>query len=92
MACVLQPYARMRRRSDTRAHLSREEPDRWARMIREPAMEQCSQLRVLEHLVQQIAERVGRALERMGLLQRDAESAWLDLPPVKDTDASSTRA
>jgi iron complex outermembrane recepter protein len=33
------------------------------------------------------AERVGRALERMGLLQRDAESAWLDLPPVEDTDA-----
>ena len=41
----------------------------------------------LEHLVQQIAERVGRALERMGLLRRDAESAWLDLPPVEDTDA-----
>jgi hypothetical protein len=41
----------------------------------------------LEQLVQQIAERVGRALERMGLLQRDAESAWLDLPPVEDTDA-----
>jgi hypothetical protein len=41
----------------------------------------------LERLVQQIAERVGRALQRMGLLQRDAESAWLDLPPVEDTDA-----
>ncbi|MBK6585569.1 MAG: transposase [Gammaproteobacteria bacterium] len=41
----------------------------------------------LEHLVQQIAERVGRALERMGLLQRDAESAWLELPSVEDTDA-----
>jgi hypothetical protein len=41
----------------------------------------------LEHLVQQIAERVGRALERMGLLQRDAESVWLDLPPGEDTDA-----
>ncbi len=41
----------------------------------------------LEHLVQQIAARVGRALERMGLLQRDAESAWLDLAPVEDTDA-----
>ena len=75
MACVLQPYARMQRRSDTRAHLSPEEPDRWVGMIREPAVEQCCQMRVLEHLVQQIAERVGRALERMGLLQRDAESA-----------------
>ena len=41
----------------------------------------------LEHLVQRIAERVGRALERMGLLQRDAESAWLELPPVEDADA-----
>ena len=41
----------------------------------------------LEHLVQQIAARLGRALERMGLLQRDAESAWLDLPPGEDTDA-----
>ena len=41
----------------------------------------------LEHLVQQIAARLGRALERMGLLQRDSESAWLDLPPGEDTDA-----
>ena len=41
----------------------------------------------LEHLVQQIAGRVVRALERMGLLRRDAESAWLDLPPAEDTDA-----
>ena len=38
-------------------------------------------------LVRQIAARVGRALERMGLLQRDAESAWLELPPVEDVDA-----
>jgi hypothetical protein len=37
--------------------------------------------------VQRIAERVGRALERMGLLVRGAESAWLDLPPSEDTDA-----
>ncbi|MFM7275416.1 MAG: hypothetical protein ACKO4A_16460, partial [Gammaproteobacteria bacterium] len=29
----------------------------------------------LEDLVQQIAERIARALERMGLLQRDTESA-----------------
>ena len=41
----------------------------------------------LEDLVQRIAARVGRALERMGLLLRDAESAWLDLPPMEDTDA-----
>ena len=41
----------------------------------------------LEDLVQQIAERVARALERMGLLQRDTESAWQDLPPCEDTDA-----
>ena len=46
MACVLQPYARMQRRSDTRAHLSPEEPDRWAGMIPEPAVEQCCQLRM----------------------------------------------
>ena len=41
----------------------------------------------LEHLVRQTAERVGRALERIGLLQRDAESAWLELAPVEDEDA-----
>lgn len=31
--------------------------------------------------------RVGQTLERMGLLRLDAESAWLDLPPLEDTDA-----
>ena len=43
--------------------------------------------RELEDVVQRIAERVGRALERMRLLPRDAETAWLDLPPSEDTDA-----
>jgi len=38
-------------------------------------------------LVQRISERVGRCLERLGLLQRNAESAWLDLPPPADDDA-----
>lgn len=41
----------------------------------------------LEDLVQRIAERAGRALECMGLLANDAESAWLDLRPIEDMDA-----
>jgi ribosomal protein S27E len=41
----------------------------------------------LELLVQRISERVGRCLERRGLLQRDAESAWLDMEPPADEDA-----
>jgi len=41
----------------------------------------------LEALVQRISTRVGRCLERQGLLERDAESAWLDLEPAEDTDA-----
>ena len=41
----------------------------------------------LECLVRRIAERVGGALERMGLLARDADAAWLDLPPAEDADA-----
>ena len=49
--------------------------------VKAPAREE------LEVLVQRIAERVGRALERMGLLRRDAESVSLDLPPIEDTDA-----
>lgn len=36
-------------------------------------------------LVQRISERVGRHLERRGLLVRDVESAWLDF----DTEESS---
>jgi hypothetical protein len=41
----------------------------------------------LEELVQLISQRVGRCLERQGLLEQDTESAWLDLEPAEDTDA-----
>jgi hypothetical protein len=41
----------------------------------------------LEDLVQLISQRVGRSLERQGLLEQDTESAWLDLDPAEDTDA-----
>jgi hypothetical protein len=41
----------------------------------------------LEALVQLIGQRVGRCLERQGLLEQDTESAWLDLDPAEDTDA-----
>jgi ribosomal protein S27E len=41
----------------------------------------------LEELVQLISQRVGRCLERQGLLVQDTESAWLDLDPAEDTDA-----
>jgi hypothetical protein len=41
----------------------------------------------LEELVQLISRRVGRCLERQGLLVQDTESAWLDLDPAEDTDA-----
>jgi len=41
----------------------------------------------LENLVQLISQRVGRCLERQGLLEQDAEQAWLDLDPADDTDA-----
>ncbi len=30
---------------------------------------------------------MGRCLERQGLLEQDAESAWLELDPAEDTDA-----
>ena len=30
---------------------------------------------------------MGRCLERQGLLEQDAENAWLDLEPAEDTDA-----
>jgi len=43
--------------------------------------------RELEDLVQSISQRVGRCLERQGLLEQDTESAWLDLDPAEDTDA-----
>ena len=41
----------------------------------------------LNELVQLISQRVGRCLERQGLLERDAETAWLELDPAVDTDA-----
>jgi len=34
-----------------------------------------------------ISQRVGRCLERQGLLEQDTESAWLELEPADDTDA-----
>jgi len=40
----------------------------------------------LEDLAQLISQRVGRCLERLGLLEQDAEQAWLDLDPADDTD------
>ena len=41
----------------------------------------------LEKLVQLISQRVGHCLERQGLLEQDAENAWLDLDPAEDNDA-----
>jgi hypothetical protein len=41
----------------------------------------------LEGLVQLISQRVGRCLERQGLLEQDTESGWLNLEPTDDTDA-----
>ena len=41
----------------------------------------------LEKLIQLISRRVGRCLERQGLLEQDTESAWLHLDPAEDTDA-----
>jgi hypothetical protein len=41
----------------------------------------------LEGLTHLISQRVGRCLERQGLLEPDAENAWLDLDPAEDTDA-----
>jgi hypothetical protein len=41
----------------------------------------------LEKLIELISRRVGRCLERQGLLEQDTESAWLDLDPAEDTDA-----
>jgi hypothetical protein len=35
----------------------------------------------LQALVERVAERIGRALERQGLLARDAEESYLDLDP-----------
>ena len=41
----------------------------------------------LEDLIQLISQRVGRCLQRQGLLEQDTESAWLELEPADDTDA-----
>lgn len=41
----------------------------------------------LEDLVHSISNRAGRCMERLGLLEQDAESAWLELEPADDTDA-----
>jgi hypothetical protein len=41
----------------------------------------------LVDLVQLISQRVGRCLERQGLLEQDSESAWLELDPAEETDA-----
>jgi hypothetical protein len=41
----------------------------------------------LEELVQLISQRVGRCLERQGLLEQDTESAWLDLDPADGPNA-----
>jgi hypothetical protein len=58
----------------------------------------------LEDLVQVISQRVGRCLEepapraqrvlwvRQGLLEQDTESAWLELEPADDTDATPDKA
>jgi len=35
----------------------------------------------LQAFVERVAERIGRALERQGLLARDAESSYLELAP-----------
>ncbi len=40
----------------------------------------------LEDLVHLISQRAGRCLERLGLLEQNAESAWLELQPADDTD------
>lgn len=41
----------------------------------------------LAELVQLISQRVGRCLERQGLLEQDTERAWLELEPAEDADA-----
>ncbi len=37
----------------------------------------------LQALVQQIAGRIGRMLEKRGLIERDAENAWLSSDPSR---------
>jgi hypothetical protein len=45
-----------------------------------------------EELIQLINQRVGRCLERQGLLEQDTGSVWLDLDPAEDTDATPDKA
>ena len=40
--------------------------------------------RELEALIERIAERIGRALERKGLLTRDCDNSYLALDPAAD--------
>jgi hypothetical protein len=46
----------------------------------------------LEELVHLISQRAGRCLERLGLLEQDAESAQLELEPADDPDATPDKA
>ena len=46
----------------------------------------------LQELVQLISQRVGHCLERQGLLEQDAEQAWLDLDPADDMNATPDKA
>jgi hypothetical protein len=41
----------------------------------------------MEDLVHLISQRADRCLERLGLLEQDAENTWLELEPADDTDA-----
>ena len=61
----------------------RETIEVWAK----PRFRQAPNKDELEDLVQLISQRVGRCLERQGLLEQDTESAWLELEPADDTDA-----
>jgi len=40
-----------------------------------------------EDLVWLVSQRAGRCLERLGRVEQDAESFWLDLDPAEETDA-----
>lgn len=41
----------------------------------------------LEGLAHLISQRVGRCLERQGLLEQNPDRAWLELKPAEDKDA-----
>jgi hypothetical protein len=61
-------------------HPSRQPPPRFQR-VKAPDKSE------LEDLVQLISQRVGRCLERQGLLEQDTDSDWLELEPADDNDA-----